>query len=84
MSFTGVPGATGQPTEQLKGPSMETLTWATTATPNVDYAMGNPLQETSPAEMKPQTTNDSQQPGLPQSANEMNGGRDLFNGGGVG
>lgn len=84
MSYTGVPGAKGQPTETVKGPSMETLSWAVNPTPKVDYAMGNPLQETSPAQMVPQTTNDSQQPGLPQTANEINGGKDLFDGGGVG
>lgn len=84
MSFTGVPGAKGQPTETgLKGPSMETLSWAIDPTPKVDYAMGNPLQETSPAEMKPQTTNDTQTMDM-GTANEINGGRDMFDGGGIG
>lgn len=79
MSFSGVPGAKGQPSnEPLQGPSMNTITWVTTATPKVDYAMGNPLQDTSPAEMKPQSSNDSQDGPMTPTANELNGGRDVF------
>lgn len=83
MSFSGVPGAKGQPTEQLQGPSMNTITWVVTATPKVDYAMGNPLQDTSPAEMNPQLSNDSQEQAM-QTANDINGGKSLQDGGGLG
>ena len=63
---------------------METVKWVTTATPNVDYAMGNPLQDTSPAEMKPQLSNDSQEGPMTPTANELNGGKSMQDGGGLG
>jgi len=82
-AFNGVPGATGQPAESFQGPSMDTLGWTTTTTPKVDYAMGNPLQETSPAEMKP-VPGDSQSGPMTPTANSINGGKTLFDGGGLG
>ena len=63
---------------------MDTIKWTVDTTPKVDYAMGNPLQETSPAEMKPQTSNDSQDGPMTPTANAINGGKTLQDGGGLG
>lgn len=83
MDASKIPGATGQPDEPLQGPSMETMQWVHTTSPKVDYAEGNPGQDTSPAPSHA-LSNDSERRATPQSANDLNGGRDLFQGGGTG
>jgi hypothetical protein len=78
-----LPGQTGQPPKNVKGPSFNTMQWVHTTTPKVDYAEGNPGQETSPLQNKV-WGNDSQKPAFPTTSNEKNGGRGMANGGGVG
>lgn len=83
MASHNIPGATGQPPENYQGPSMDTMRWLHTTSPKVDYAEGNPGQETSPAEMKP-WSNDSEPHATTPTANDKNGGKDMFDGGGTG
>ena len=84
MDFS-IPGAKGQPPVETKGPSYDTMGWLHTTSPKTDYEdrQGNPLQETAP--MTPKAwSNDSLKPDLMTPANEKNGGRTIFDGGGTG
>ena len=85
MDAKTVPGQMGQPEKSdLMGPSFTTMQWVSTTTPKVDYAEGNPLQDTSPLQNKAVTSNDSDRPAFPKTSNDLNGGKDMFNGGGIG
>lgn len=79
----------GQPPAEVKGPSFDTMGWLHTTSPDVSYedrrANGNPLQETAPMTPKAWDNDSIKRPDLMErTANEINGGRTLSDGGGVG
>lgn len=79
-----VPGQMGQPPKDIQGPSMDTMGWVHTKSPKVDYLPGggNPGQSTAPHEIK--AWDNDTDPGNLKTANEINGGRSMQKGGGVG
>lgn len=83
-----IPGAKGQPPSEVKGPSFDTMPWLHTTKPNTDYEDkgGNPLQETAP--MTPKVFHGDNNTALTdlmgKTANEINGGKTIFDGGGTG
>ncbi len=86
MDVSRIPGSIGQPPAEVKGPSFETLPWLVNTSPDVSYEdrRGNPLQETAPM-MSKAPSNDSVKTDLMgRTANEINGGRTILDGGGTG
>lgn len=87
MDAKTVPGQTGQPEKSdLQQPGYDSVGLVNTSSPKIDYYQkqhGNPLQDTSPFENKA-WGNDSDKPAFPRSSNDINGGKDMFDGGGVG
>ena len=77
-----VPGQMNQPAKDIQGPSYDTFGWVATESPKTDYQEGNPLQETTPMTIK---SWDNQSVKITtQTANDINGGRGMDDGGGIG
>jgi len=77
-----VPGQMNQPAKDIQGPGWDTFGWVATESPKVDYAEKNPLQETTPMQIK--SWDNASHTISPTTTQEINGGRDIMDGGGVG
>lgn len=80
MDVKSVPGQTGQPPKDIQGPSFDTISWTGLST---TVSTVNKYQEPMPVASKVHS-NDSETPAYPTPTNTLNGGRDVFSGGGVG
>lgn len=78
MDAKTVPGQSGQPEKDLQQPGFDSMQLVATTSPTIDYYMRskgvNPLQDTSPIQNEVPGSNDSKRPGMPRTANDINGG----------